>query len=388
MSSFGYISSTGVFLPNAPVSNDQIEAVLGIVAGVPSRTKRIILRNNGIKARHYAIDPQTGRPTHQNADMVVEAVKNLAGLVRERVGVLACGTSSPSTLVPNHASHVQGALGRSLGGFNGTEVLSAAGVCLSGLSALKYAAFSVAHGGCAQAIATGSEEVSSNLRASHFDEEVLSRQALEIEKNVGLSFEDDFLRWMLSDGAGAALVTPKPLFPRAFGIDWIDIRSYADAFPVCMYAGGLRKDDGEMTGWRQLSLEDRTTKGAMNLRQDARLLNEHIIDAAIRKPLREIADLRQFTASDIDWFLPHISSEYFRAKVADGLRDIKMEIPFEKWLTTLNTTGNVGSASMYFMLDALLNDPRLRHGDRILVMVPESARFSVGYMHLTAHVES
>ena len=65
-----------------------------------------------------------------------------------------------------------------------------------------------------------------------------------------------------------------------------------------------------------------------------------------------------------------------------------MEIPFEKWLTTLTTTGNVGSASMYLMLDALLKDARLRNGDRILVMVPESARFSVGYMHLTAVVEA
>ena len=125
----------------------------------------------------------------------------------------------------------------------------------------------------------------------------------------------------------------------------------------------------------------------MNLRQDARLLNAHIIDAIIRKPLPEIADLRQLSAADIDWYLPHISSEYFRPLVATGMRDIKMEIPAEKWVTTLTETGNVGSASMYLMLDTLLKNPRLRNGDRILVMVPESARFSVGYMHLTAVVE-
>ena len=74
--------------------------------------------------------------------------------------------------------------------------------------------------------------------------------------------------------------------------------------------------------------------------------------------------------------------------MSQGLKDISMEIPQEKWLMTLTTTGNVGSASMYFMLNALMEDPRLRNGDRILVMVPESARFSVGYMHLTAVVES
>lgn len=387
MNYLGYISSIGTFLPNAPVANDEIEAVLGIVAGVPSRTKRLILRSNGIKSRYYAIDRSTGLPTHTNASMVVEAVKNLAGIVRERVGVLACGTSSPSGLVPSHGSHVHGALGRQLGGFCGTEVMSAAGVCLSGLSSLKYAALSVAHGGCAQAIATGSELVSPIMHASNFDEMVSSRRALALHEDAAISFEDDFLRWMLSDGAGAALITPKPLFPRAFRVDWIDMRSYADQYPVCMFAGGVRKDDGEMIGWQILSAEERALKGAMNLRQDARLLNAHIIDAIIRKPLPEIADLRQLSAADIDWYLPHISSEYFRPLVATGMRDIKMEIPAEKWVTTLTETGNVGSASMYLMLDTLLKNPRLRNGDRILVMVPESARFSVGYMHLTAVVE-
>ncbi|MCX6125989.1 MAG: StlD/DarB family beta-ketosynthase [Proteobacteria bacterium] len=387
MDSLGYISSIGTFLPNSPVKNDDIESVLGIVGGLPSRTKRMILRSNGIKTRHYAIDEKTGLPTHTNASMVVEAVRGLAGMVRERVGVLACGTSSPSGFVPSHGSHVHAALSRQLGGFRGTEVMSVAGVCLSGLSALKYATLSVAHGSGSQAIATGSELVSPAMRASNFDELVNSRLPRDFEENIALSFEDDFLRWMLSDGAGAVLITPRPLCSRALRVDWIDMRSYAGEYPVCMYAGGVRSDEGEMIGWQILTPEERSRKSAMNLRQDARLLNAHIIEAAILKPLPEIAEKRQLSLGNVDWYLPHISSEYFRPLVASAMRDIKMEIPAEKWITTLSETGNVGSASMYFMLDALLKDSRLRNGDRILVMIPESARFSVGYMHLTAFVE-
>ena len=226
------------------------------------------------------------------------------------------------------------------------------------------------------------------MRASNFAELVNSRPSRAFDENIALSFEDDFLRWMLSDGAGAVLMTPRPLFSRAFRVDWIDARSYANEYPVCMYAGGVRTDEGEMIGWQILTPEERSRKNAMNLRQDARLLNDHIIEAAILKPLPEIADQRQLSAGEVDWYLPHISSEYFRPLVASAMRDIKMEIPDEKWITTLTETGNVGSASMYFMLEALLKDPRLRNGDRILVMVPESARFSVGYMHLTAVVEA
>jgi 3-oxoacyl-[acyl-carrier-protein] synthase-3 len=44
-----YITSAGVFLPNNPVSNDEVEDYLGLVGGKPSRYRKIIQRANGIK---------------------------------------------------------------------------------------------------------------------------------------------------------------------------------------------------------------------------------------------------------------------------------------------------------------------------------------------------
>lgn len=52
-----YITNTSAFLPNAPVSNDAMEAVLGMVGETPSRVRKMILRSNGIQYRYYAIDP-------------------------------------------------------------------------------------------------------------------------------------------------------------------------------------------------------------------------------------------------------------------------------------------------------------------------------------------
>jgi 3-oxoacyl-[acyl-carrier-protein] synthase-3 len=62
-----YITGVGAFLPNAPVDNEGIEPILGSLNGTPSRIRKRILRNNGIRTRHYAVDPATGRPTHTNA---------------------------------------------------------------------------------------------------------------------------------------------------------------------------------------------------------------------------------------------------------------------------------------------------------------------------------
>ena len=67
MTAKAYITDIASFLPNAPVGNDEIENVLGMVAGKPSRSRKIVLRNNGIQTPHYAIDPATRRHPPTNA---------------------------------------------------------------------------------------------------------------------------------------------------------------------------------------------------------------------------------------------------------------------------------------------------------------------------------
>ena len=126
-----YITGTSSFLPNAPVANDDIEQVLGMIGGKPSRARRIVLRNNGIRSRHYAIDPATGAFTHSNAQLAAAALR---GLDLANVEVLACGTSCADQLMPGHTVMVHGELG-----IPPCEVVSTAGICAAGMGALKYA---------------------------------------------------------------------------------------------------------------------------------------------------------------------------------------------------------------------------------------------------------
>jgi len=58
-------------------------------------------------------------------------------------------------------------------------------------------------------------------------------------------------------------------------------------------------------------------------------------------------------------------------------------IPQEKWFTNLTRVGNVGTASPYLMLEELMNTGLLKKGQQIMMMVPESARFSYAFAHLT-----
>ena len=41
-----YITNTSVFLPNNPISNNEMESYLGLINQNPSKSKGIVLRNN------------------------------------------------------------------------------------------------------------------------------------------------------------------------------------------------------------------------------------------------------------------------------------------------------------------------------------------------------
>ena len=77
-----YITKSAKFLPNDPISNDDMEDYLGMIDGVPSKGKRLTLRNNGIKTRYYSID-KTGHSTHSNAQMAALAIEKLLDKLEE-----------------------------------------------------------------------------------------------------------------------------------------------------------------------------------------------------------------------------------------------------------------------------------------------------------------
>ena len=68
-----YVNKISKYLPNRPISNDEMEEKLGIINGKVSKARRIVLRNNQIKTRYYALDDQ-GNITHNNARLTKEAV--------------------------------------------------------------------------------------------------------------------------------------------------------------------------------------------------------------------------------------------------------------------------------------------------------------------------
>jgi 3-oxoacyl-[acyl-carrier-protein] synthase III len=378
MADNAYITKLTKFLPNEPITNDGMENILGRINGKESRSRKIVLRNNGILTRHYAIDGK-GNFTHSNAELTANAIRHLIdpsfGL--EDIELLCCGTSIPDQILPSHASMVHGCLGCQT-----IEIVSMAGVCCSGMHALKYGMLSIIGSNTSNAVCTGSELVSPLLLSRNFESEISNLRKLE--SRPILAFQKDFLRWMLSDGAGAALLQAQPNNHDGISlrIDWIENHSFAGEIDTCMYAGADKDEEGRMIGWKTFSPEEWLEKSVFAIKQDIGILDRNVVKLGTKK-LAESLHRRGLKTCNIDYLLPHISSEYFRRRVDDQMKELGIQIPQDKWFTNLSTVGNVGSASIYLMMEELFHSGRLDRGMKILVLVPESARFSYAFMLLT-----
>lgn len=371
-----YITRLSKFLPNEPIGNDEMESVLGMVDNKPSKARSIVLRNNGIKRRYYAF--RDGKSTHTHREMAAKAVTDLFDeqLPISKLELIAAGTTSPEQILPSHAVMVHGELG-----IQPVELVSTSGACCCSVQAMKYAYMAIASGMTNVAAAVGSEKLSTWMHASRFQPEADNLHHLE--KDPYIAFEKDFLRWMLSDGAGAALLQHEPNKEGiSLKIEWIDIVSYANEIETCMYAGAVKNEDKSLTAWNDLEMAEWSNQSVFSLKQDTKLLSEHIITQG-RKFLKTLIEKYNLTGDQIDYYLPHMSSEFFKKQIDDGHKLLGIDIPMEKWFYNLPRVGNVGSASPYLMLEELFHSGKLKKGEKLLVMVPESARFSYAYIYLT-----
>ena len=372
-----YITKLASFLPNDPISNEEMENYLGRINDQASKAKPLILRNNQIKTRYYASDKE-GNTTHTNTELTKLAIEKLFDdkFGVEDVDVLSCGTTTPDQLLPAHAAMVHGVLGG-----NSIEINSTTGACSAGIQALKFGYLSVLSGTASNAVCTGSERFSIWMLAKYFKEE--GSKVAQLEGDGIIAFEKDFLRFMLSDGASAALLQDMPnTTGLSLKIEWIEQRSFAHELPACMYAGAIKDASGEFIGWSDLDQDVWTGQSVFAIKQDTKLLGDFIVKKG-GELLKNLVNSKKFDTDKITYFLPHLSSQYFASRIAKELELIGLDIPTSKWFTNLSWVGNVGAASPFLMLEELFNSGKLQQGNQVLMMVPESARFNYAYVLLS-----
>ena len=373
-----FINRLSPYLPNNPVSNDEMEDYLGLIEGKISRVRRIVLKQNGINTRYYALNKKQ-EITHTNAELAANAINGLFTSEDEMksVKLLTTATSIPDQVLPSHASMVHGLLKSA----DNMELFATAGVCLTSLQALKIAYLSVAAGDKENAICCASELVSATLLSKHYDAEY--EKCHSIGENPYFGFEKDFLRFMLSDGACALLLERTPnLNHLSLKIEWIEMESYANSLPTCMLLGGNFADDGEVVSWKSFDSSDLIEKSIFVVKQDIRLLKEYGIKHWADHVEHTLSN-HAISADEVKYVIPHVSSMFFYHELLKEFKLRDIELGEEKWFTNLTWVGNMGSASIFVALEEFMRTKPLGKGDKILLLVPESGRFSFGTAFLT-----
>ncbi|MET0295939.1 MAG: 3-oxoacyl-[acyl-carrier-protein] synthase III C-terminal domain-containing protein [Leifsonia flava] len=361
-----YLTGFGRYLPGDPVDNDGIAARLGGDDAVTERIRRRVLEANGIRQRHYALD-ESGEPTELNEQLAVKALRAALddrGIDAADLRMLACATTMGDVLVPGFASMVHGRLG---GG--PMQLLSASGVCASSLAALDAAASKIRLGDHPRAAVVGSELSSRSLRQRRFD-------------GITAGMDSHFLRWMLSDGAGAVVLEfqPHPTKP-SLRLDWVRQVSLAHEHDVCMRAGMSGAEPTVGSTWQDLDVADAEAAGMFVLRQDVSMLDD-LADAGL-KQFEELVDIGLIDVQHLDHVICHYSTNMFRDLAFDALRRRIPTLDTERWYSNLETRGNTGSASIFIALEEAWHDGRFAPGETVLLAVPESGRFSFAFAHLT-----
>lgn len=372
-----FITGTSCYFPNKPVSNEDMEDFLGLITGKHSRVKPVILKQNGIKQRYYALTKEQ-KITHTNAEMAVNSILQLlknSDISNSEIELLSCATSSPDQMLPSHASMVHGLLKN-----KPLEIFSASGICLSCLQAFKTAFWGVLSGEKRNAICSTSELTSATLLSKNYDIEYEKCADLGVQPYMAL--EKDFLRFMLSDGASAVLLQDNPGNGKALHVEWVEMTSYANELPTCMYMGAERKENGELKSWKSFNNLERTEQSLFVVKQDVKLLGAHAVPYWA-KHIKYCLEKYNVAPESISYVLPHVSSMFFYDKIINELKGIGIGIDESKWFTNLSRVGNIASAAIFAILDEFWKTHELKSGEKILLLVPESGRFSYGTVLLS-----
>jgi 3-oxoacyl-[acyl-carrier-protein] synthase-3 len=365
-----YMTSLGRFLPGAPIPTGDVEAYIGAV-GADEAVRDHVLSTSGIRTRHYVIDheQQTRYSSVDLCEHAIRAAIEPRGIDVDDIGLLTVATSGGDLIGPSLASMVHGRLESPP-----CEVASINGLCCAGMIALKSSWLQLEAAQHDRAVVCASEITSRLFKSSRYGN-------VERDENGRLAFDMAFLRYLLSDGAGAAVLERAPA-PEGLSlrVEWITVTSYANTTQPCMYVGSPTAQADR--SWLDYpTFAEAEADGALALRQNMRLLPRLIKTAA--DECQRLMQVGMVRPDEISHIAVHYSTEALKPRAQREFARRGLDIGSDLWYSNLPEVGNIGCAAIFVILDGLMRTGRLQPGEKILCFVPESGRFTVSFALLT-----
>jgi 3-oxoacyl-[acyl-carrier-protein] synthase-3 len=300
------VRSVGAYLPARIITNEEL-------AKTVDTSDEWIVQRTGIKQRHVAAE---GENTSDLATVAGKRALENAGITPDDIDLIIVATTTPDMTFPATAAVVQQKLGMHHG-----AAFDLQAVC----------------SGFVYAVGTADSYLKNNL----------ARRVLVIGAETAsriLDWTDRSTCVLFGDGAGAVVME--------LGRDSSHERG--------VLATALRSDGHY---WNKLYTDGgpSATQSLGHIRMEGREVFKHAV-GMITDVVVAVLDQTGHKVEDVDWLVPHQANK----RIIDGA-GLKLGIPPEKTIVTVDRHANTSAASVPLALNTAVADGRIKRGDLVLL---------------------
>lgn len=352
------VIGSGTYLPGKRITIDEVDHYLGSLPNAPAkiqswlkRMKKLMKEMLEVDYYHFAIDPDTREFTDDNISMSVKAAKiaiQSAGISIEDIDLIAYGSAHQDQM-PTASVRIQEALG-----MEACSEISIHANCTSAYKAFLTAYDMIRVGRYKTALVVSSNISSSELRAEYYNQPLIKK-------------DEVFLRYFLSDGAGAIILQASG---EAEGL--MVENAYMESVGGKKPAGMLNKRPAY---W--MNPKEEFENGFHHLSQ---MFNEQLGThfneeggSIFYTGLGRMIKKYNVDVDQIRFFQVNFPSKHISEMVLDECE--KLGISRKSLYTKISTMGYVGPPMVFICIDKILREEQLNKNDLILSFVSEVSKF-------------
>jgi 3-oxoacyl-[acyl-carrier-protein] synthase III len=353
------IAGTGSFLPGQPISIDEVDYFLGSLTGAPQKIQKWLERMKDLMKEmlevenyYFAIDPVSRKFTEDNITMSVKAANKAliaAGLKNTDIDLIVYGSAHQDQM-PTASVRIQEALRIEKCG-----ELSIHANCTSAYKALLTAYDMLRLGRYKRALVISSSMSSSELRAEYYNQPIIKK-------------EEAFLRYFLSDGAGALVLEANPERKEGLFVENVMMESVGGLKPAAML-------NHRPAYW--MNPKEEFEAGNHHL---AQMFNEQLRvhfneegGSVFYKGLKRMIEKYKIPVKHIRFFQVNFPSKHISELVMEECESLG--ISKNKLYSKMSTMGYLGPPMVFVCLDQILKEETLKQNDLIVSFVTEVSKF-------------
>lgn len=339
------IRGTGSYLPGPALDGSAVKAFLRRYPdGLSENAQDRLVRESGIVARHYAINPLHNAKRETNASMASEAGQRAmaaAGWGPDDIDLLVVTTVVPDQLMPPTSTLVQERLG-----IPACMEFEISANCTAPTKGLMLAASQIQIGRATRALVCSSQFASFGFLPPWARPEKMSP-------------DQGHLRWILSDGAAALAIER--------GEPDIDLRFHLES-----RGPGIKPGMVVQLGAAYPDIIGGSASGNQHVTQPPLHALKHgmrLATGGLERMLRAF----ELPGHKIDHFVPSVSSMQVAGRLKKAFETLGVRP--EAWRLNFTRVGYAGSVAVPIMIDEMARSGQLKPGDVVCTVAEESSNW-------------